>query len=250
MIAPVTSRTCRARGSRTRIAAYLAVLLFAGCTAAPAVAEVGATVSIFSDARFRGYSLSQGRPVGIFDFAYDDPSGFYADASGTAVLERNDDPAPLGLQLNAGYAKRLRSGTTLDFGIVRSTYSHYSRAGGAISYTEIYAGVSRGGLSSRIFLSPHYSETGLWTAYGEINGTVSPAAKWSIDGHVGMLVPLKTPSGNERYRTAFDWRLGVTRVLGPISLHLAWDEGERGRAYYGDRAERGRAIVAGASWAL
>lgn len=250
MIAPVTSRTCRARGSRTRTAAYLPVLLFIGSAASPAAAEIGATISIFSDARFRGYSLSQGRPVGIFDFAYDDPSGFYVDSSGTAVLGRNGDPAPLGLQLNAGYAKRLRSGTTLDFGIVRSTYSHYSRAEGANSYTEIYAGVSRGGLTSRIFLSPHYSETGLWTAYGEINGTVSPAPKWSLDGHVGILVPLRAPSGNEHYRTAFDWRLGVTRELGPVSLHLAFDEGERGRVYYGARAGQGRAVVVGASWAL
>jgi len=250
VIAPVTSSTCRARGSRTRIVAYCGVFLSFCCTAGPVAAEVGATVSIFSDARFRGYSLSQGRPVGIFDFAYDDPSGFYADASGTGVLQRNGHPAPLGLQLNAGYAKRLRSGTTLDFGVVRSSYSHYSRAEAATSYTEVYAGISRGGLSSRIFLSPHYSETGLWTAYGEINGTISPAAKWSLDGHVGMLVPLKTPRGNEHYRTAFDWRLGVSRELGPISLHLAWDQGERGRPYYGDRAGRGRALVVGASLAL
>lgn len=220
------------------------------CTAGPATAEVGATISVFSDERFRGYSLSQGRPVGIFDFAYDDPSGLYADASGTVVLQRNDHPAPLGLQLNAGYAKRLRSGTTLDFGVVRSTYSHYSRAGAATNYTEVYAGVSRGGLSSRIFFSPHYSDTGLWTAYGEINGTYSPAPKWSLDGHVGMLVPLKVPSGNEHYKTAFDWRLGVTREFGPVSLHLAWDLGQHGRAYYGDRAGRGRAIVVGASFGL
>jgi len=247
---PATSRTCRARGSLTKIAAYSAVFLSFCCAAGPAAAEIGATVSIFSDDRFRGYSLSRGRPVGIFDFAYDDPSGFYADVSGTGVLQRNADPAPLGLQLNAGYAKRLRSGTTLDFGVVRSSYSHYSRAEAATSYTEVYAGISKGGLSSRIFLSPHYSETGLWTAYGEINGTISPAPKWSLDGHVGMLVPLKTPRSNEHYRTAFDWRLGVTRELGPISLHITWNQGERGRAYYGNRAGRPRALVVGASLAL
>ena len=249
MIARATSPKCRALGSRTSRAAYLALLSF-GCIAAPASAEVGATASVFSDARFRGYSLSQGRPVGIFDFAYDDPSGFYADASGTVVLQRDGHPAPLGLQLNAGYAKRLQSGTTLDFGVVGSAYSRYSRAEGATTYTEVYAGVSRGGLSSRIFLSPHYSETGLWTAYGEINGTFSPAPKWSLDGHVGILFPLKTPQGNERYLTAFDWRLGITREFGPVSLHLAWDEGNRGRAYYGERAGRGRAIVVGASFSL
>ena len=49
-------------------------------------AELGATVSVFNDLQFRGYSLSDGRPVATLDFAYDDPSGFYAGASGTGVL--------------------------------------------------------------------------------------------------------------------------------------------------------------------
>ena len=202
-----------------------------------------------SDERFRGYSLSAGRPVAVLDFAYDGPSGFYADVSGTSVLQRGH-PSPLGLELSGGYAKRLRSGTTLDFGVTNSTYSHYSGSRTARSYTEIYAGISRGDLSSRIFFSPHYSERGLWTAYGEVNGSVSPGRKWSLDGHAGILVPLKTPPGPERYRTAFDWRLGVTRELGRVSLHLSWNEGERGRAYYGNRSSRGHAVVVGASFVL
>jgi len=159
-------------------------------------------------------------------------------------------PSPLGFQVTGGYAKRLRSGTSLDFGVTNSTYSHYSGSKSARSYSALYAGISHGGLSSRIFFSPHYSETGLWTAYGEVNGSISPVSRWSLDGHVGMLVPLKTPSGPERYRTAFDWRLGISRELGPVSLHLSWNEGERGRAYYGDRSERGHAIVLGASFVL
>ncbi|HEX3676855.1 MAG TPA: TorF family putative porin [Sphingomicrobium sp.] len=242
-------RTCRARGSLTRSAACLSAFFISSSLAAPVAAEVGATVSLFSDDRFRGYSLSGGRPVAVLDFAYDNPSGFYAEASGTGVLQ-NGDPSPFGFELSGGYARRLRSGTTLDLGVTNSTYSHYSGSESARSYAEIYAGISRGGLSSRFFFSPHYSESGLWTAYGEVNGSVSPASKWSLDGHVGMLVPLKSPAGDERYRTAFDWRLGVSRELGPLSLHLSLNEGERGRIYYGDRSRRGRALVIGASCVL
>jgi uncharacterized protein (TIGR02001 family) len=217
--------------------------------AAPASAEIGATISLFSDERFRGYSLSQGKPVGTFDFAYDDPSGFYADAAATGVVS-DGKPSALGAQLNGGYAKRLKSGTTLDFGVIYSTYSHYSHGGARKSYGEIYAGIARGGLSSRIFLSPHYSEAGLWTAYGEINGSVSPARKWNIDGHVGLLLPLSANDPDERYRAAFDARLGVTRELGPLSLHASWVLGEGGREYYGDRSRGGSAFVLGAIWAL
>jgi uncharacterized protein (TIGR02001 family) len=210
---------------------------------------VGATASIFSDYRFRGYSLSERRPVGIFDFAYDDASGLYADASISGVLRRDGGPAPLGLQLSGGYARRLASGTTLDFGVTHSNYGHYSKGERAKSYTELYAGVSRGGLSSRIFVSPHYFESGRWTAYGEVNGNVSPAAKWTLDGHVGMLVSVLRPS-SERYSADFDWRIGVNRQLGRVSLHAAWSDGARGYDHYGGRAHSRSAVVVGASWAL
>jgi uncharacterized protein (TIGR02001 family) len=235
----------RARGSLTSFAAILFCLV-----STPAAAQVGATASVFSDARLRGYSLSNGRPVAVLDFAYDDPSGLYANLSGTGVLRRGGSPEPLALQLDGGYAKRLASGTTLDFGVTYSSYSYYSSGGPRTSYTEVYAGIARKELSSRIFFSPHYSEPGLWTAYGEVNGNLNPARNWSLDGHVGMLVPLRTPANGEKYRTAFDWRLGVSRELGRVSLHLSWNQGARGRNYYGNPSHSGRGIIAGASLVL
>jgi uncharacterized protein (TIGR02001 family) len=239
------------RGTRTRIAAAsIAACFLAFLPAAAAKADIGATVSIFSDDRYRGYSLSQERPVAILDFAYDDPSGFYAGASGTGVIRRGGDPAPLGFELNAGFAKRLESGTTIDVGLTGSSYSYYSKAGSRKSYAEIYAGVSRGIVSSRIFLSPHYSENGLWTAYGEVNANYSPGRNWGLEGHVGMLVPLQTPNDHENYRTAFDWRLGVTRQLGPVSIHASWVQGARGSNYYGGGRHDGHALVVGASLPL
>jgi len=216
--------------------------------AAPARAEVGATVSAFSDLRFRGYSLSEGSPVAILDLAVDDPSGFYADAAGTGVF-RNSGPAPLALQLTGGYAKRLKSGTTLDFGITHSTYSSYSSAARGNSYTELYAGIARGALSSRIFLSPHYFESGRWSAYGEVNGSVSPARRWNVDGHVGVQVPLHAPYG-QSYRREVDWRLGITRELGRLSLHAAWSAGAPGRDFYRGRGHSRSTLVLGASWVL
>jgi len=233
----------RLRGSCTSLFVAAAFL----CCAAPAHAEVGTTVSIYSDLRFRGYSLSEGRPVGIFDFAYDDPSGLYAGASAIGVLRSGGDPAPLGVQLTGGYAKRMQSGTTLDFGITHSSYSHYSSGGRGSSYTELYAGIARGRVSSRISLSPHYFESGRWSAYAEVNGSISPARKWSIDGHVGVHVPLRTPS-NERYRAEGDWRLGVSRELGRLSLHAAWIDGTPGYDFYRGRRHSRSALVLGATW--
>src|SRR3982751_4540766 len=93
------------RGRRVRhlsVAAALA-LLFA---AAPAEAGVGAVVSVFNDAQFRGASVSGRHPVGVLDLSYDDPGGIYVAASATAVAA-SGGVKPLSLQINGGFAKRL-----------------------------------------------------------------------------------------------------------------------------------------------
>ena len=243
MTARAELRARRAEDSRTRF--FVLAALSLGC-AAPARAEVGATASLFSDLRFRGYSLSEGRPVAILDLAYDDPYGLYADAAGTSVF-RSDGPAPLALQVTGGYAKRLKSGTTLDFGVTHSTYSSYSSDVRGNSYTELYAGIARGALSSRLFLSPHYFGSGVWSAYGEVDAHVSPAPRWDVDGHIGVQVPLHAPYGDS-YRPELDWRVGVTRELGRLSLHAAWSAGAPGRDHYRGHEHSRSALVLGASW--
>ena len=246
MTARATARASRARGLRTSLTVIAAVI--AGC-AAPARAEVGATVSAFSDLRFRGYSLSDGRPVAIVDFAYDDRSGLYADAAATGLLRPRGGPGALSLQLTGGYARRLASGNTLDFGITHSTYSYSRRADRASSYTEIYAGIARGGFSSRLFLSPRDFEGRRWTAYGELNQTVSPARRLSIDGHVGLLLPLHS-AADESYRSEVDWRLGVSREVGRVSLRVAYSGGAFGHDSYPGRRHDRTALVLGASLIL
>jgi uncharacterized protein (TIGR02001 family) len=239
----------QARGSRTNLLIAGAALVFAAIPGR-ADAQVAATASLFSDLRFRGYSLSGGHPVAMLDFAFDDPSGVYGDVTATSVFQSGGEPAPLALQLSGGYAKRFNSGTTLDLGVTHSNYSRYYSGGRGTSYTELYVGASRGGLSSRIFLSPHYFTRGLWVVYGEVDGSVQPARNWSLDGHIGMLVPVRTTIARERYHAGFDWRLGATRDLGRLALHAAWTEGARGSDYYGGRAHHRSAVIVGASWAL
>lgn len=234
-------------GSRTSRGFALACLI--SCVAAPASAEVGATASVYSDARFRGYSLSEGQPVGMLDFAYDDLSGAYAGASVSGVLRRGGDPEPFSLQVDGGYSKRLASGTTLDLGITHSSYAHYSSGARGSSYTELYAGIARGGLSSRLFVSPHYFGANRWTAYGEVDGSLSPGRNWALDAHAGMLIPLRTRY-DESSRADFDWSLGVSRALGRLSLHAAWSDGAPGRDVYRDRRHSRSALVVGATFVL
>ena len=236
----------RARGWRT---SFSCLAIGLACLPSAAPAEIGLAASVVSDARFRGYSLSEGRPVGTFDFAYDDASGLYAGLGASSVLRRGANPAPFALQGDAGYAKRLASGTTVDVGITHTTYSHYSSGARGTSLTEIYAGVGRGAVSSRLSMSPHYFEPGRWTAYGELNASVSPARNWSVDGHAGMLVTLRAPS-TETYRPDFDWSVGVSRALGRVSLQASWSDGAPGHDFYNNRRHSRSALVLGASLAL
>lgn len=221
--------------------------LVALVAADPAAAEVGAALSVYSDAQFRGYSLSGYRPVATVDLSYDDPSGFYGSLSASAVAQ--DGVRPFGLQLGAGYARRLSSGTTLDFGVTQSTYRSYATGTASNSYSEIYAGLARGSLSSRLSFSPHYFRSGEWTLYGEVNGNFNLSARLRLIGHLGLLVPVRTP----RYagsRAEHDWRLGLAHDLGRFTLHADVRGGGPGRDFYSGREHRRTRLVVGAAYSL
>lgn len=233
------------RGCLPPAVSLAAVLLV---SASPAAAQAGAAISLFSDDRFRGYSLSAGRPVGIIDLSYDAPDGFYGAISGSAVATRHEGLQPLGLVLNAGYAKAFKSGMTLDLGVIRSNYSHYSTRANRRSYTEIYAGLSGKLLAGRVYLSPDYLRSGEPSAYGELEGNLPLGDKFRLTGHAGVLVPLRERSEYQGYRPEFDWRLGIARQLGRVSLQAAWTGTGNSRERDPYRSHGGNALVVGLSW--
>ena len=254
MTARAVQRGTRARGlaaSFWRSGAFRA-LLFAVTLAvdSPALAQTGAAFSIFNDFRFRGLSLSDGRPVGVIDLSYDAPNGLYGAVSGSLVATRGDSVQPLGIELNAGYAKRLRSGLTIDVGATHSAYSEYSSRGSAYSYSEVYAGVAGKYLSGRLSVSPDYLHHDAWTLYGELNGTVPVVSKLRFTGHVGLLVPLNYHSSEGNYRHEFDWRLGLEQDFGRLSIHADWAGARPGDAHYPPASHDRSGIVLGVTYAL
>ena len=245
MTAAAALRARRAAGSALKLFFASASL----CSAAPAAAEVGASISLFSDSRFRGYSLSAGHPVAVGDVSFDDTSGLYGAASGSLVLGSGDVVRPLGLQLNGGYAKRLSRDFTLDFGAVHSSYTQYTSAGSARSYTELYAGIVHKYVAARIAFSPHYFEAGATTLYGEINSNVTLVPKLHLETHAGMLIPLHYRGVGDK-RAQYDWRLGVAHDVGPVSLHAILSGGGPGRDYYQSHWHSRNALIVGISCAL
>jgi len=203
---------------------------------------------MFSDDRYRGYTLSDGGPVGILDLYYDDPSGFYGTVSGKLVASEHAGIRPLGLVLNAGYAKRLSTGLTIDVGATHSTYSEYSDRAAAKSYTEAYAGLSGKFLTARVYASPDYLKGG--SLYGELNATAEISPKLTLSAHGGLLVPLEANQNGYRYRREFDWRIGVARQFGPVSLQAAWTAVRPGQRLYRDEYHNRDALVVGVTYAL
>jgi uncharacterized protein (TIGR02001 family) len=240
-------RASPARRRRLREISRGALLI--GCTFVPSasIAQASAAVSVFTDNRFRGYSLSDGRPVAILDLSYDHPTGLYGTVSGSVVASRGDGLRPLGLILNGGYAKRLSLGPTVDGGVTHSEYSTYSNRAAKRSYTEVYAGISGKLLTGRIYLSPDYLKHG--SLYGELNGNLPVGSKLHLSAHAGLLIPLRQ-AAYEPYGRDVDWRIGLVRQFGPVSVQAGWTAVRPGHELYRYRYHHRDALVFGLTYSL
>ena len=232
------------RGPAVVLAAFLAI------SASPAAAQVGAVVSVFSDSRFRGISLSDGRPVGILDLSYDASNGLYAAVSGSVVDARHEGLRALSVALNGGYAKRLRSGLTGDVGIVHSRYSHYSGVASGRAYTEVYAGVAGKLVGTRLSVSPNYLGGARWTAHDEIDGHLDLSTRLQVDGEVGVLIPFGGRANGGNSRAEVDARVGVTQRVGRLAFHAALTANSGSSDIYADRGHARTALVVGISSAF
>ncbi|HTK34428.1 MAG TPA: TorF family putative porin [Caulobacteraceae bacterium] len=202
------------------------------------LAQVSVTAMVESDYRFRGVSLTDGKPDLKLAIAYDHASGAYAGAS--VVIGKNDGDRrveALGYAGYLGFAKRSGVGLTWDLGattsrlvdsvpstvIVRpatgpaytiSSIRHYIAA-----YNEVYAGVSKGAVSVYAHLSPDYIGVNRGTAYFDLNWTTRPRDHLRLFWHAGLLTPLGV-SGDRSLR--YDLRTGVAVEFSRGEVQLAW----------------------------
>jgi uncharacterized protein (TIGR02001 family) len=224
--------------------------LIAFVPAPAAAAQIGAVVSIFSDDRFRGVSVSDGRPVGTLDFSYDAPNGLYGSLSGRVVLTREEGIRALSAVFNGGYATQLRSGLTADLGVSHTRYSHYSGLSSGRDFTEVYAGLAGKNVGGRISVSPNYFGVFRWTAHGEIDAHFDLSRNSAVECQAGLLVPFGGSSYEGHLRTQLDVRLGIAQRAGPLTFHAAVSGRTGSDAIYGRRGHNRIALVLGISAAL
>jgi uncharacterized protein (TIGR02001 family) len=202
------------------LAAVLALALTANAGAAQA--QVSATLSLDSDYRLRGVSVTGGvRPVVSASLSYDHPSGLYAGATVIGTHTRYEGIELVGHTEYLGVAFRGGRDLSFEIGGTHQDYTVYGPANFRLRYNEVYLGVTRKNLTARIYYSPDYVAPGSSTLYATLDGVIRPAEKWRVNGHAGLYAPLSGAWPRDR-RVRADFQLGLAREFPHGELRAAF----------------------------
>jgi uncharacterized protein (TIGR02001 family) len=234
----------RAQPRTTRRGCGLASAIVATLLAQDAHAQLGATIGVDSDHRYRGVSLSDSNPSARLTVNVDAADGWYAGVSATRASLTASDTYP---QIT-GYAGRV-VGTieraSIELGVVGSHFA----GGSGYDFAEGYVGVLAREWSARLYLSPDYYGRSVATAYAELNAHVPLDERARVFAHVGALVPLQSLAGDAG-KTRADVSVGAGIVVGGWDLHVAAIAATRGGPYPAVYYGRGSAVVVGVSFSF
>ena len=142
-------------------------LLLTCLLAAPACAQVSGSITLLSDARYHGASLSDGDPTLQLALAWDGATGWYAGTQFTRVrFVYPGADNELQAEPYFGYVRALQSGRTIEAGAQYTWFSHTTD----YSYPELYAAVSGERLRARLAWMPdYYGQATAWYAQLDAN---------------------------------------------------------------------------------
>lgn len=204
-----------------------------------AQAQLGASIALESDNRFRGVSLSNDQPGLRLSLSYDHESGAFAGATASRVAFFGDRHA-VQLLGYAGFVWRVAPGLNAELGFTGSTFSGNTR----YDYSEVFAGASGERWSLRAYCARDYFGFGQATAYVEFDANTPLHPRLRAFGHVGALTALGSAQTEGGRRTRTDARIGLgLEVADGIDAQLAWVTASRAGPYTGDEGARRSAIV-------
>lgn len=226
------------RASATRLLVAIALIPLAS----PARAEIGASLIIASQDRFRGYSVSDGYPAATLSVSYDDAHGPYFEVSVMAAGTGSEGIKRYRFEENAGYALRIAGGPTIDAGIVHADYSGYRIYGRPAVYTEFYAGLVMGHVSTHLHYAPNYYQRGIAALYGDVDGSLDLMPGLRAIGHIGLLSQTDGPR-EAAGRLTHDWSVGAVRDFGRLSVQASLVGGSSKRSFYGAAKHGSTALI-------
>jgi uncharacterized protein (TIGR02001 family) len=188
-------------------------LLAAAFLVPPARAQVSFDASIVSDYRYRGISLSQGKPAGQLAVSYDHDSGLYGGIFGSNVQFDPQSNSQLQLTGYAGYAHSLTDRLSVDAG---ASYTNYS-GGAGYNYVEWQMGVSSESVSARVYFAPNYFGLDLHTLYGELSGSRRINDRLRLIARAGLLKILNSDS---KAHARWDGLVGIELAAKPLRFQF------------------------------
>jgi len=196
---------------------------------ADARAQWSGSVSVVSDYRYRGVSLSGNDPAVQGALNYDDPSGLYAGTFLSNVQFAFTSGRELQALSFAGYVWQLPSGVS---GEVGADYSAFTRTHG-YDYPEVYTGFTSGSFSGRLYYTPRYFGRFGDAIYGELNFAQSIGQNVRLIVHGGALRSKSYDAyGVSENQSTFDARLGIGFDVEAFNLELAWVGVSRAESTY------------------
>lgn len=179
-------------------------------------AGTAGSVAVSTQDIYRGDQASNGDPVVTLGAHHETLGGLYL--GGTVTVAIGGD---IGTRLSsgtqyAGYSVK-RGGTTFDIGVIHRTFrSDYSDEY-APDFTEVYAGITRGKLTARVFLSPSYVP-GRFSVYTEADAEVFESHGWSLTGHAGLRLTSTGGPPINTETTKLDYAVRVEKSVGRLAF--------------------------------
>jgi uncharacterized protein (TIGR02001 family) len=210
-------------------------------------AQLSGNVSVVSDYRYRGISLSDNEPALQLGVNYDDATGWYAGAFVSTVKSTAYDTRGVQLIAFAGYAWRMPSGLSLDAGADCSVVTAAPR----YDYAEVYAGFAFQNVSGRLYYSPRYFGESAAAVYGELNLAQPLLENVRLLAHVGMLNSKANKYYGNPSGALVDGAVGIGVDWQGFTMHVSWvGVNQSSGAYAVNGIERRRGLVVAVSHAF
>jgi uncharacterized protein (TIGR02001 family) len=198
---------------KSRIAAAAALLAVAGA----ANADTSVTAAWVSEYDWRGIPQS---PVDAFQLSgtYSHDSGFYVGLWGSSLVNQAE------IDVFAGFAGDLGdSGLGYDLGV---NYYTYTQTGGDQNFGELYAGLSYGMFSGKVWWSNDFANTDESAFYVEGNATVPLAdSGFNLLAHVGYSTGDGIEVAYGPDDSYVDWSAGIGYDVGNFSTFVKYVDG-------------------------
>ncbi len=198
----------------------LALVALAAASVQPALAEVSSTVTLASDYDFRGVSQTGLDPALQASLDFSTEGGFYAGLWASNVDFGEGTDADVEIDGLVGFSGNLTEDLSYDVG---GTYYYFVGNGDKVDFGELYAGLGYKNLSTKLWYSPDYGNSGDSAWYVEGNLEFALPQDFALTLHAGY-------SGGDYWDATndggyMDYAVGISKEFGNFTVGLKYIDG-------------------------